>query len=97
MNYCGSQCYIDQLPWQCCHGQYIEKDQRQGKSKEYASKTDPKTTQTQMGEKERIPLPGMWHKTSLLLGMSLRFSNMCWVHEGKPLGDELQWHHMDMS
>jgi len=27
--------------------------------KEYARKTDPNTTQTQMGEKERIPLPGM--------------------------------------
>jgi hypothetical protein len=47
---------------------------------------------TQKEKQKKVFLPSMQQKSSLLLDLSLRFSDMPGVHDGKFVGHDLQRH-----
>jgi len=56
------------------------------------STTSKQQAKTQEEKEKRVLLPSMWPKSSLLLDLSLRFSDMPGVHDGKFVGHDLQRH-----
>jgi len=60
------------------------------------STTNKQQARIQKEKKKRVFLPSMRPKTSFLLDLSLRFSDMSGLHDGKFVGHDLQRHHMDL-
>ncbi|MBW1740392.1 MAG: hypothetical protein JRJ42_04555 [Deltaproteobacteria bacterium] len=62
----------------------------------YGSTTGKQQHKTQQEKAKEVLLPYMWARTSLLLDLSLRFSDMPGVHGGKFVGHDLQRHYLDV-